>query len=86
MTPAPHLSGYDPTTIWQTLERLRREYPAVELLGKSQDAAIVKAVAAERERCAKVCKDVRLNEISARADWHNDACESCIRAIRSDVK
>lgn len=44
------------------------------------------AVAAERERCAKVCKDARLNEISAPADWHNDACEDCIRAIRSDAK
>lgn len=44
---------------------------------------IAGVVDAERERCMKICKDVRLNEISAPADWHNDACEACIRAIRS---
>jgi len=49
---------------------------------KAMERRIAEAVAAERERCAKVCKDVRLNEISAPADWHNDACECCIRAIR----
>ncbi|MBR0560081.1 hypothetical protein [Neokomagataea anthophila] len=45
MTPAPHLSGYDPTTIWQTLERLRREYPAVEC----DDVPAAWAVSDERE-------------------------------------
>lgn len=69
---------------WTTIKEIYKR--TVELLGKSQDAAIAEAVAAERERCAKVCKDVRMNEISAPADWHNDACEACIRAIRSNAK
>ena len=69
---------------WTTIKEIYKR--VVALLGKSQDAAIAEAVEAERERCAKVCKDVRLNEISAPADWHNDACEACIRAIRSAAK
>jgi len=54
--------------------------------GNTLATAIAEAVAAERERCAKACKDARLNEISAPADWHNDACEACIHAIRSALK
>ena len=69
---------------WTTIKEIYKR--AVALLGKSQDEDIAEAVAAERERCAKVCKDVRLNEISAPADWHNDACEACIHAIRSAAK
>jgi len=39
---------------WTTIKEIYKH--AVALLGKSQDAAIAEAVAAERERCAKVCE------------------------------
>lgn len=48
--------------------------------------AIAEAVAAEREKNAKTCEAQRLNEISAPADWHNDACKACAEAIRSAAK
>lgn len=36
-----------------------------------------------REACAQLCDDSRLIEISAPADWHNDACKMCAAAIRN---
>lgn len=69
---------------WTTIKEFYKR--AVALLGQPQNDAIAEAVAAEREKNAKACEAQRLNEISAPADWHNDACKACARAIRSAAK
>ena len=47
------------------------------------DALIAKAVATEREECAKICNDMCWAGRSSYAQDKNDAADECAEAIRA---
>lgn len=44
---------------------------------------IAEMLAAERERCAKVCEERRLPDFSMPEQWYNNGCDHCSNAIRN---
>lgn len=69
---------------WTTIKEIYKR--AVALLGQSQSDAIAEAVAAERERCAKVCCSLADKEFGDGNKSDAITALMCAEAIRSAEK